>query len=123
MFHQPDRNIVPNEVSYRFNSSTKTCAYAEGEDCLTAAVKDVMSWSVPEYIRTIPLPSEEDEVSVFRVELYGPDAIDEKPHYCATLRIPHSIDNLVVDANSALRRGASAASTHIREYRNPGSLF
>lgn len=112
-------------VSYRFNKWATTCSHDEGEDCLTAAVKDLMSWSVPEYVRVIAVPSDSasPHESVFRVEMYYPGQGTTEPIYSAALHIPHSEGNLAIDAASARVGRGISVPPDVLEIWNSGSLF
>jgi len=97
-----DHDHFPKEVHYFFNKAGFRCAFEVGEDCLTAALKDILGWSVSEYVRATRLSLESPNAAgtTYTLDLFYPYQNEPGPHYTVVLTILNSPDNVAINTSS-----------------------
>lgn len=124
-----NHNHCPTEVHYFFNKAGFRCGFDVGEDCLTAAMKDILEWSVSEYVRAIRLSSLDDPNAAgttYALDLFYPCQNEPGPHYTVVLTILNSPDNVAINTSSEWFRKLTRTPGHpdptIRTLKHTKSL-
>ena len=104
-----DHDHFPDKVHYFYNSSGFRCDFDVGEDCLTAALKDVLNWSVCEYVRATRLSKYNEDATgtTYTLDMFYPCPDGPEPDHSVVLTILNSPDNVAIDASSEWYRTLS----------------
>ena len=104
-----DHDHSPTEVHYYFNKAGFRCSFEVGEDCLTAALKDILNWTVTEYVRATRLSSLDStgRGTTYQLDLFYPCRDTPEPDHTVVLSILNSPDNVAIDTSSEWYRTLS----------------
>ncbi|CAN7580707.1 hypothetical protein [Devosia sp. LjRoot3] len=96
-----DHDRFPDKVEYFFNSTRFQCSFGVGEDCLAAALKNVLDWTACEYLRAtrLSLSGGSDAGQTYWLELSYPYRDTPGPHYSSVLAILNSPNNVAIDTS------------------------